>query len=360
MKPLRVIHIPTYETDPCHRLLFDKMKLLGIDVRDGRMVQLFSIINISILFNVLSNFKVHIMHLHWQHPFLITKSRFGTIVKSLIFLSQILFIKSLGIKIFWTVHNLKNHDNRHEQLEIFFSSVLARYVHAIIVHCDAAKKNVERMYKISKNKIIVIPQESYKNAYKNYISKEGARDRLKFSAGDFIFLFLGLIRPYKGLVELVDSFKRMDGDAKLVIAGRPRDERLVDILKKKAEGNSNIRLIFQFIPEDEVQVYMNAADVVILPYRDVLNSGTAILGMSFGKPVIAPRIGCMPEIVTSANGFLYELDDEDGLLKVMKLAISERSELKQMGTHNLEFSERMDWSEAARLTCEAYKKCLKR
>lgn len=60
--------------------------------------------------------------------------------------------------------------------------------------------------------------------------------------------------------------------------------------------------------------YMKAADVMVLPYRDIINSGSAILGMSFGKAIIAPHLGCIPEILKSEGGILYDPNDKNGLL----------------------------------------------
>ena len=67
------------------------------------------------------------------------------------------------------------------------------------------------------------------------------------------------------------------------------------------------------VPDDRMQVYLRAADAVVLPYRDVLTSGSAILAMTFGQPVIAPAIGCLPESLGSEGTILYDADAPDGL-----------------------------------------------
>ncbi len=65
-------------------------------------------------------------------------------------------------------------------------------------------------------------------------------------------------------------------------------------------------LALETIPDDQMQVYLRAADAVVLPYRDVLSSGSAILAMTFGQPVIAPAIGCLPESLGSEGTILYD------------------------------------------------------
>ena len=363
MRSYRIIHIPSYQTgNPYQRLLLDNLKRFRLDVRHGRIIEFFSMVNISVLFNVIRNFRVDIIHLHWLHPFLIGNSRVKTIVKSLLFISQLLIVKIFGIKLVWTVHNLKNHENRYTELELLFSRILAQFADAIIAHCEAAKHDIQRVFNVRrKDKIVVIPHGSYSNVYKNTISQEEARNRLDLSPTDLTFLHLGQIRPYKGLLELIESFQKLDGSyTKLIIAGRPRPQ-LVEFLRKKAEGDSNIRLILRFIPDDELQIYMNAADVLVFPYRDILTSGGVILAMSFGRAIIAPRLGCIPDVLGDSGGFLYDPAKEDGLLNAMNKASASRAKLRGMGNYNLGLANKKpDWRDIAGLTYRVYERCLGR
>jgi glycosyltransferase involved in cell wall biosynthesis len=343
-------------------MLLDNLKALVPDVSCGSMCRYFSFLDVSLLFTVIKNTGVNIIHLHWLHPFLLADTRLKTLVKSILFIIQLFIIKCFGIKVVWTVHNLKNHENRYQKLEGFFSRIIARDADAIIAHCEIARQDIQRVFKVRKHgKIAVIPHGSYRNAYKNTITAEEARHRLKLLPTDVTFLCLGLIRPYKGVLELIESFQKLDSsDARLIIAGRPQNRNLVNLLIQKSEGKSTIRLIPEFIPDDEIQVYMNAADVVILPYRDVLNSGAVILAMSFGKAVIAPRLGCIPEILDSSGSFLYNPDGQDSLVQAMKQAIAARAKLREMGEHNYELDKKLDWQHIAVSTFQVYKECMGR
>jgi len=102
---------------------------------------------------------------------------------------------------------------------------------------------------------------------------------------------------------------------------------------------------------------MNACDVVVLPFHDILTSGSALLAMSFGKPVIAPRLGCIPEVLDSEGAFLYNYKEREGLLK----AIQEASvaNLGAMGKHNYDKTKRFDWNVIAQKTHELYQLCLR-
>ena len=361
MRSYKIIHIPPWEIENTYlRLLLDNLKKLGLDVECGKTIKYLTFVDMSLLFNATRNSRPDIIHLHWQHPFLLDNTRFRTIVKSLLFIIQLFIIKILGVKLVWTVHNLKNHENKHEELELFFSRIIARHADAIITFCEAAKLDIQKVFKVKKSdKIYVIQHGSYRNAYKNTVSREEARSRLHLSSTDLTFLYLGMIRPYKGVLELIETFQKLDKNhSKLIIAGKLQSQQLVNLLEKKAGGNSSIRLILKFIPDDEIQIYMNAADIVVLPYRDVLNSGTVILGMSFGKAIIAPRIGCIPDTLDDIGSFLYTPDDQHGLLNVMKQAMLAKSKLRKMGDHNLELDKKLDWQNIAALTYNVYKECL--
>lgn len=360
MRSIRIIHIPAHQ-DPYQRSLLGNLKKLGCDVRYGILKQYFSVIEISLLFNVIRNFKVDIIHLHWQHPFLLGKSKFGTIVKSLLFIIQLVVIKIIGVKFIWTVHNLKNHENCHKELELFFTGKIAGYADKIIAHCEASKRDVIRKFNVPEHKIEVISHGGFVDTFPNSISRKEARNRLNLSSTDLTFLFLGLIRQYKGVLELIESFRKLDSScAKLIIAGKPKTEQLIKLIRSKAEGDDNIRLIFRPIPDDEVQTYMNAADITIFPYRDILNSGSVVLGMSFGKAIITPYLGCIPEVLNGSGSFLYDPGEQDGLLNAMKQAMDAKARLLEMGNYNLSLAKKLDWRDIAASTYRVYRSCLGR
>jgi len=94
-----------------------------------------------------------------------------------------------------------------------------------------------------------------------------------------------------------------------------------------------------------------------LPYKDILTSGAVILAMSFGKPIIAPAIGCIPDVLDSEGSILYDPSEKEGLLKAMKQALD--ANLKKMGEHNFELAKHLRWDEIAKRTYEVYQECLK-
>ena len=353
MMLIKVLFIPDYRKgNPYQKSLEDSLAKEGVFLFFSST---FSLLSALIL---LKNHKPDILHIHWHHPFLIASSRRKTVFKSAIFTGKLLLLKLFGIKIVWTVHNIVSHERKFSSLELFFSKILAKLCDKLIVHCPSAKEEVMKGYGVSDSSIAVIPHGNYIQNYRNEISKAQARERLKICT-EIVFLYFGLIRPYKGVGELIDAFEKLNSPkAKLLIVGKPYNKEIGGNIKKKCK-DKNIKTIFKFIPDDKIQVYMNASDVLVLPYKDILTSGAVILAMSFGKPVIAPAIGCILDILDDKGSFLYNPSSGKGLIEAMQLALNTGVEkLKSMGEHNFELAKQHRWDDIAKGTYGVYQECL--
>jgi glycosyltransferase involved in cell wall biosynthesis len=240
--------------------------------------------------------------------------------------------------------------------------LVSRLVHALIVHTKSAKQQaISTCHLRDRQKIFIVPHGNYIDCYENKIDRTSAREKLGIPDSKLVMLFLGGVRPYKGVLELVESFKLLkDKRAELLIAGKPLNSKLSSIIATEIRGCNNIRYVPSFIPEDEIQVYMNACDVVVFPYRHILSSGAVILAMSFGRPCIAPRTACMTDVLNDAGAFLYEPTEKGGLLWAMKCAIERKDNLRSMGKHNKKLAEQWDWNNVAEMTLEVYQRCLYR
>ncbi|MGH6886495.1 MAG: glycosyltransferase, partial [Geminicoccales bacterium] len=105
-----------------------------------------------------------------------------------------------------------------------------------------------------------------------------------------------LVRPYKNAPHLIRTFRQLpQSDAVLVVAGRPFDEVVEREVRCSADGCPRVRLLLRWVPLAEVQHLFVASDLVVLPYRRILNSGTVFLALSFGRPVLVPDKGAMRE-----------------------------------------------------------------
>lgn len=355
---INVLFLPDYsEYNPYQRELAQALRRCGVRVTLSNGVGRFPLLGA-----IAACGKPDVLHLHWTHPFTVSRagSAWRSFVKSVRFLLELLSLKAKGTSIVWTMHNLASHERRNWRIETLFNRVCAHLYDHVIVHCRFAEQALVQSYlppRNSQNRVTIIPHGSYIATYENSITRENARQYFGFAQQHTVFLFLGQIRPYKGIFHLIAAFQELDNArARLVIAGKPMDDAIADEVELCRGEDRRIQARLAFIPDGEIQAYMNAADVVTLPYQDVLNSGGVLLAMSFGKAVIAPRLGCIPEVLDDLGALLYEPDSENGLLHALCKALD--ADLAAMGRHNLERARQFAWQEIAEKTYQVYRRCL--
>jgi glycosyltransferase involved in cell wall biosynthesis len=170
----------------------------------------------------------------------------------------------------------------------------------------------------------------------------------------FVFTFIGGVRPNKGVDLLIKAFLRLKNpNYRLMIAGKIFPPELyAQSLIHMAENDDRIKFNLQHIPNNDFQIYLNAADVVVLPFAKILTSGTANLAMSFHRPVIAPNVGCLPELIEPGMGWIFEQGNSDSLLKVMDIA--SHSDVETAGRRAFEKLAKYSPELFASQTIEAY------
>jgi len=135
-----------------------------------------------------------------------------------------------------------------------------------------------------------------------------------------VALFLGLIRPYKGVELLLEAFSRVRDRESwfLFVAGEPWSG-LGDRLQRKLrelDVEESVRLDLRWIPEPEVPTMLAAADVLVLPYRSGSQSAVAPIALASGVPVLASAVGGLPEVVEDGfNGVLVEPGSVEDLVR---------------------------------------------
>lgn len=314
--------------------------------------------HLPILSTALSTEDVSIIHLHWLDPYMHKESDLETILLMLLTVFQLAAVRLVGYPVVWTVHNVLSHDSRYPRLEKWFKHAFVRFGFCahVIVHCEAMEDRVIEEYGLPewvRRRISVVPHGHYRDNYEDTVSRATARERFGFDEEETVFLFFGQIKPYKGLLNLVEAFGSIDDPAsRLLIAGNPTDERLEHELTERIADDDRIDSVLEFIAEEEIQFYMNAADVVVLPYTKIATSGSAILVMSFGRALIIPRLGCLPELLDDEGAVMYSPGAERGLRDAL-LEAGDR-DLHSMGEHNARLVRQYDWSGIAERTARIY------
>ena len=345
---MRVAFVPIWKANPYHDELTKSLRSLGIDVVD--------IHDVKALQLAAGTGRVDVVHVHSLPYFRWSPLE---IARYTMFYVRLRRLRESGVRVVWTVHNFQNHDSTSLPIENRASRYLARHVDALIVHGPSARELVLSHWKCPPRSVAVIPHGHYIESYRNSIQRSAARAALNLESSNTVFLFLGLIRPYKGVLDLVGAFRGCDDpNARLVIAGRPFNDAIAAEVVNSLAGDPRIRFIPGFVNDDDVQVYMNASDVVVLPYRRVLTSGAAILAMSFAKACVAPRAGCVTDALDEKGNILFDAGIEGDLKRALDEALSRSNELVEMGLHNFHRASAWDWAGVARATANVYSRCV--
>ncbi len=260
----------------------------------------------------------------------------------------------LSAKIVWTVHNLYSHDAIRKNLDLRARRFLAKQSDILLLHGPSAIPLVTEAYKVDKSKCVCIPHGNQKGAFPMEISKFDAREKLQIGQNKKVLLFFGTLRKYKGVEELIEAFKSIDDENLfLLIAGKCRDESY----RKELMGMADDRTLItdSFVPIDEVQVYMAAADIVVLPFKEILTSGSLLLAMTFGKMIVAPRMGTLPDYLLPEGGILYDEKNEN-----LKIALNRAMEMdtEKAGDFNKEKVDLFDWDRIGDSVADWYRKLI--
>ncbi|BAY84274.1 group 1 glycosyl transferase [Calothrix parasitica NIES-267] len=351
---LKAIFLPVFnQINPYQQQLINNLVDLGMQIEGG---------NVSnyLIATIIKQGKPDILHLHWLHPLFIRSNLAKSLFRLTALIVELYILKLIGVKIVWTAHNIKNHDSLYVQLDQICTKFIAKISHRIIAHSQTAKEEIINQLNIKNHqKIFVVPHGNYIGYYDNHINRAEARNKLNIPNEKAVMLLLGSIRENKGVLELIENFKQINREAvELIVAGKPANKELEQTIEEQISNNQNIKFISGFVPDEEIQTYMNACDVVVFPYQEILTSGAVFLAMSFKKACIAPRQGCLGEVLDDNGAFLYNPDCQNGLFQAIESAIKNKHQLISMGKYNFELADKFDWSNIADITLQVYQSCL--
>lgn len=352
---VRVLFTPFYEENPYQEMYEEALQSEEIVVCRHKDPIPFSPLSLRAILN-----QVDVIHLHWLHPFFlfgskrwfydVPGSKVISILAAAFFILQIYLLSLTSIKIIWTVHNITNHENRYLKIDRWVNNSVAKYVDYVQAWDDTTEKAIQTRFNIPSARIVKIPHGNYTPRYndRGSVSKEIPLDVSSFSR---VFFHFGMVRPYKNVPQLIQTFDEVASDEDcLLIAGNPIDDVMRMNVEQAASDCDNVLLDLRYIPDEEVPSYFERADVCVFPYEDIFNSGSVLLAMTFGKPVIAPKKGSIPSVLHDKN-YLYE-DLENALIKA---SCTDTADLEVIGAENKRASVRNhNWEDIAIQTKRIY------
>jgi len=286
-----------------------------------------------------------------------------------------MYYKALGKRIAFTAHNVNQakRDARDSWLNRVTLRIQYRCCDHIFVHTEKMKGELCQEFAVADKAVTVIPFPINNASPDTQLTSVEAKRRLGLDDSERAILFFGRVRPYKGTEALLDAFRLLSADKegkyRLIVAGEPIkgcEEYLQEIQSTVSRDfdRGQVMLRMQFIPDDEVEVYFKAADVLVLPYKEIFQSGVLFLAYAYGLPVVATDVGSFrEEIVEGSTGFLCEPGDPAEMARAIEAYFTSdlfrnldtrRPEIKDYANRN------HSWHAVADLTCRVYARLLGR
>ena len=232
----------------------------------------------------------------------------------------------------------------------------------VIAHNLSSQRELVRVLRVPERKIHVIPHGNYLGHLGAMPPVASARAELNLSRDAQVLLFFGQIKEVKGLDLLLDALAVVKGlvpKVYLVIAGKMWGQDFatyqsqIDRLGLGGHCVAHVR----YVADDEVAAYYAAADLVVLPYRKIYQSGVILMAMSYGKPVLASDLEGMKEVIEDGvTGFLFRADDASDLAKRLQAVLADRACMERVAAMGLERM-RLDycWGGIGQLTADCYR-----
>ena len=285
----------------------------------------------------------------------------------------IIIYKALGIEVVYTAHNINEGERDHN--DTFLNRLTLRFMYKFIdhifVHTEKMKLQLIEGFHVCDSKVTVIPFGINNVLPKSGMTEMEAKRLLNIVDHDKTLLCFGQIAPYKGLDILISALQilRCKGnDWRLIIAGNIKvghHEYWANIQKMIEQHGlgGNIIKVIEFIPDQNVEWYFKAADVAILPYRHIFQSGVLSLAYNFGLPVIATDVGAFREdIVEGETGYVVRPESPEDLAdKISQYFESDLYKNLQVNRKKImdHANERYSWHTVGEITCAVYSRLLK-
>ena len=288
-----------------------QVRSAGVTAKSSRLVRYY-----ARLIRYAATAKPKIFHILWHHKF----ERFE---HSLL----LLYYKALGKKLAFTAHNVNRarRDSKDSRLNRLALKIQYRLIDHIFVHTQKMKAELIDEFGVREQAVTVI-RYPIDNAFPDTdITPAEAKRRLGLKEDERAILFFGKIRPYKGIEQLLAAFRQLvarQATYRLIIAGEPIEDYLTHLGHAVKRDFSPGQIIprMQFIPDEDVELYLKAADVLVLPYREIFQSGILVLAYRYGLPVVATDVGSFREdILEGRTGFVCRPDDPLALAEAVEM-----------------------------------------
>lgn len=355
---MKVLVFPR-DPNPYQELLYAEAEALGAEVAYlGRVTRLGSLnlllLPVELVVRRISGARI--VHLHWVWAFLLPGAdRFPALRRASWgwFRLCLRIIRLLGLRLAWTAHNVLPHS------PVFPNDIAARRL--LVGQCDVVFGHSSWTLS-GLTEIGAVPRRwaMIRHAPFEHAAPVSPTSQPSSTNGTRELLFFGKVFEYKGVEDLLEALARLPESCRvhLTVAGQCSDAGLrsrIEASARKAGHRVSLRL--QHLPDSDIEQLMQQADVVVLPFRRITTSGSALLALSYGKPLVIPAL---PALADLPDGAAFRYDGSvEGLASTLQSVIAaDDSLLPRMSTAALAYCSEATWAQAARTTVAEFRKIL--
>ncbi|MGA2251801.1 glycosyltransferase family 4 protein [Terracidiphilus sp.] len=280
-----------------------------------------------------------------------------------------LYYKAMRKRVTLTAHNVNEarRDGKDSFLNRLTLRMQYRLTDHIFVHTQKMKDELISDFGV-RDRVVTVIRHPINDAFPDTsLTSAEAKQKLGLQSHEKALLCFGRIKPYKGIEHMLETFQilaKQDRSYRLIIAGEAekRNEDYLNEIRRLIPSelmhDERVLLKAQFIPDEDVELYLKAADVMVLPYNQIFQSGVLFLGYSFGLPVVATDVGSFKEeVVEGRTGFMSRPGDPADLARAISDYFSSGL-YKNLSKTRTEIKEHADrhhsWAAVAELTSNAY------
>lgn len=236
--------------------------------------------------------------------------------------------------------------------ELFKKLIYNKWSSKIVVHNQFSYESLCSSIEGIKHKVSIIKHGSFIDMPLDDVTKLSSLKSLNLDPSFKYILFFGQIKKVKNLDLLLNAFSDINMDVKLIIAGKVWKDNFDDYQKIIKDKNLSDRVVLdiQFISDLKREVYFKCADLMVLPYKEIYQSGVLLMAMSYGIPTLVSNIAPFKEIIShNENGFIFQSNNIKDLSEKVNSVISDQVKLDSVSKSSIQsMKNHYDWKDIAR------------
>jgi glycosyltransferase involved in cell wall biosynthesis len=314
-----------------------------LDVPSKRLINSMNPFSFWSAARLMRSFGPDLIVFQWWHPF------FAVAYATIVFLLG----RALKRKVVFLCHNVLPHER--SVIDTILIRLGFSQVGRFLVQSQEDRRSLLSMRKDAI--VSVHPHPIYDAFNKGRHTRETARREIGVDGR--VVLFFGLIRSYKGLRVLIQAFAKTVRcmEATLLIVGEFYEDKQPYVAEIEKLGlESHVRMLDRYVPNEDVEKYFVACDVVVLPYLSATQSGITQIAFGFDKPVVVTRVGGLPDVVEDGvTGYVVTPGDPDALSEAL-LEFFQEDVARRMQDAVSKAKHRFSWGRCRETLCDLAEK----